>query len=942
MVRLASLIVILLGFIPFAHAAPSVGDIDFQTQTLDNGLRVIYAPLHTAPVVHVRVLYHVGSRDERPDRQGFAHMFEHMMFRGSAHVKPEEHMKLVGGTGGYSNAYTSFDQTVYFETLPSSHLAMALYLEADRMASFKVSDDIYKTERKVVAEEWRMRQNQPYGSVYEELLKTVFTKHSYRWTPIGDMDDLRAAPASELQAFFNKYYVPNNAVLVIAGDIDVAKTKEMVKQSFGWIPKGPDIQRDIPAEPPQEQARRRISPENVPLPAVLLAWRLPPYVNPDNDALDLLAAILGNGASSRLDQRLVNNASPLAVDVGASTMTLEDGGIFTIQATVLQGKTTAAVESALADELKRLHTSGVTADELNKVKVQARMSLLQGRLTDDALASQLGNEAILSGDPGRVNTQLERIDKVTVDDINRVARQYLTATGQTTLIIKPDPLNTAARASATEASAIATAPVAPSTTPVAPRAVEFPAGYPTQPPTATLPAGRAFEKGTEFDVQGVRVIVMPDHRLPLVNWGLTIRRGGYTTAADQWGLADLTTSLMEHGTKKQSYAEFSRDLASRAISINVADGGDITTINGSTTSDQFAYGIGRMHEVLTEPLLSADEFAKLKAQTLGGLQIDLERPSSVASRELSEVLYGPSPLGRSATPASVGNVTLEDVEAYYKSTFVPQGAILVFAGDLTVDEAKVEAERLLDGWADGRVGLPAPLDYSPQAAAEEKFTLVDRPSGQQATIRMGELAYDIHSDDKYAGSVAGWILSGGIDGRMMKYVRAEKGLVYDARGSFSPNRHGGEFIATASTADATAGDAIEAMRTVLQRMRTEPVTSEELADAKMRVAGGMLLQVQTIFQQARYRVDGILNGYPIDYFDTYPQRIAQVTAQQVQAVMEKYADPDKMKIVVVAPAATVEDQLKKLGDVRTIPMPNQRAGGGAKPVGEGATQPTER
>jgi zinc protease len=190
---------------------------------------------------------------------------------------------------------------------------------------------------------------------------------------------------------------------------------------------------------------------------------------------------------------------------------------------------------------------------------------------------------------------------------------------------------------------------------------------------------------------------------------------------------------------------------------------------------------------------------------------------------------------------------------------------------------------------------------------------------------MGALSYDIHSDDKYAGSVASWILSGGIDGRMMKYVRAEKGLVYDARGTFHPNRHGGELIASASTADTTAADAIEAMFTVLQRMRNEPVTPEELADAKMRVAGGMLLQVQTIAQQARYRVDGILNGYPIDYYDTNPQRISQVTAQQVQAVMNKYADPAKMKIVVVAPAATVEPQLKALGEIRTTPMPNRRA-----------------
>src|SRR5215213_4611933 len=204
--------------------------IEFTEETLDNGLHVIYAPLHQAPVVHVRVLYHVGSRDERPDRQGFAHMFEHMMFRGSAHVAPEEHMKRIGTVGGISNAFTSFDQTVYVNTVPAQYLDMALWLEADRMASFKVSDQIFQTERKVVAEEWRIRQNRPYGSMFEDFLKNAFTKHSYRWTPIGDMDQLRQATSNELQEFFNTYYLPNNATLVIAGDIDVEQAKPLVRQ----------------------------------------------------------------------------------------------------------------------------------------------------------------------------------------------------------------------------------------------------------------------------------------------------------------------------------------------------------------------------------------------------------------------------------------------------------------------------------------------------------------------------------------------------------------------------------------------------------------------------------------------------------------------------------------------------------------------------------------
>ena len=263
---------------PATGPAGKVESIQFQEETLPNGLRVIYAPLHQAPVVHVRVLYHVGSRDERADRQGFAHMFEHMMFRGSAHVKPEEHMKRVDDVGGICNAFTSFDQTVYHDTVPANKLEMALYLEADRMASFKVSEDIYKTERKVVAEEWRIRQNKPYGTMYEDFLKNAFKAHSYRWTPIGNMSHLAAAPVSELQEFFNTYYLPNNAVLVVAGDIDVDAAKKMVHRYYAWIPKGPEVKRAIPQEPTQTEAREATVAYRVPLPAAAPTsrWRWTP------------------------------------------------------------------------------------------------------------------------------------------------------------------------------------------------------------------------------------------------------------------------------------------------------------------------------------------------------------------------------------------------------------------------------------------------------------------------------------------------------------------------------------------------------------------------------------------------------------------------------------------------------------------------------------------
>ena len=523
--------------------------IQFSDETLSNGLRVIYAPLHNAPVVHVRVFYHVGSRDERSDRQGFAHMFEHMMFRGSAHVAPQEHMTLVNGVGGICNAFTSFDKTVYFDTVPAEDLEMVLYLEADRMSSFKVSQQIYQTERKVVAEEWRMRQNKPYGTLYEDFLKAAFTTHSYRWTPIGNMQHLLAAPVSELQDFFNTYYVPNNAVLVIAGDFDDKAAHQLVRKYFEWIPRGGTIPRLAVPEPPQTKPRRARDPDFVPLPAIVVGWHIPPYRSDDQYALSVLSAILGEGASSRLSKLLVNTEHPTCVDASTILEPLEDGGIFGVSATILNGKNPADVERTLDSAVASIVAGGVRDDELAKAKTVRAMEMLRGRETAEAVAGEMGEQALIGGDASRANSELAKLNAVTGADVQAVATKYLLPTGSTTLLVTPDPLGVAARKSAAAAAAITrgNAPVAASTQPIAARLVHFPEGYPEQPPLSRARSTAAFEKGQETRVNGVRVIVMSDHRLPLVNWTVTMQHGSHGDPDGKEGMAALTAAMLRRG-----------------------------------------------------------------------------------------------------------------------------------------------------------------------------------------------------------------------------------------------------------------------------------------------------------------------------------------------------------------------------------------------------------
>ena len=306
----------------------------------------------------------------------------------------------------------------------------------------------------------------------------------------------------------------------------------------------------------------------------------------------------------------------------------------------------------------------------------------------------------------------------------------------------------------------------------------------------------------------------------------------------------------------------------------------------------------------------------------------------MASEDLAATIWGDTPLGRRATPASVESITLDDIKKAYVRNFSKDGAILVLSGDVTVERGQQLARKLLEGWTSETAPAPQ-IHLAGNTPAKRRIIVVDRPSGRQSSVRIAIPAYDIRAEEKFAGSIAGQILSGGgIDSRLMRYVRAEKGLAYGVHGIFQPGRHGGIFGADTETAVESTADAIEAIFKVFDDMRKANVAPEELQEAKTRVAGSLLMSMQTIGQQATYRVDGLLNDYPVDYYDNYPAKVGAITAEEVKAVMNKYVDDSRMTIIVVAPAEQVKEQLKRLGEVEVIPMPAKREGASTKPAGD--------
>jgi predicted Zn-dependent peptidase len=420
------------------QAAVRPPKLQYQMTTLPNGLRVILSEDHSSPIVHVRLTYHVGSKNERPGRTGFAHLFEHMMFKGSKNVEPEAHTSIISGVGGRANAYTTEDETVFWQTLPAHYLPLAVWMEADRMATLRIDEEAFRREREVVKEERRMRiENQPYGRLQEIIYDRAFTTHPYKHPTIGSMADLEAATIVDVRDFHNTYYVPENAVVTIVGDFDPAQALQLVTQYFGRIPKSArPVPRDIPKEPPTNAERRAVVEESWPLPAVVVAYHITYDGHPDAYPLHIAAKILFDGQSARVPRELIYNRR-LALSAFGSANLIEDPNLFYAVAIVQPGQTVAATEQALIAEFEKMKTNGVTQQELQRSQNQFARDYIVSRESDEEKANHLAHAAVIHNDITTADGEFDIFMNVTVADVQRVARTYFNTNNRVVLHIVP-------------------------------------------------------------------------------------------------------------------------------------------------------------------------------------------------------------------------------------------------------------------------------------------------------------------------------------------------------------------------------------------------------------------------------------------------------------------------------------------------------------------------
>lgn len=901
---------------------PEAGYFDYREKVLDNGLRIISLEDFSCPIVAVHLWYHVGSKDEDPQRQGFAHMFEHMMFRGTDKLGSTDHFDFIRKTGGNCNAYTTFDQTVYVQTLPANQLNMALWLEAERMSMLKIDQEAFDTERKVVEEERRMGINRPYGKVLEKVLPHVFPDHPYSWSTIGSIPHLRAASVPELREFWNQYYVPNNATLVVVGAATHEEIQQLAERNFGWIPKAPEPSRiDVPEWKPYEAQEVALTEKNAPAPLTGLLFRGVPLNHPDAIALDLMTMILGGGESSRIYRRVVAEEQS-AVMAMAGNMNLEQDGVVAAGAILspIGGNSSKAI-AGMTEEIQRMQTELVSEGELEKARNQMLAGLVTESLTVESKASALGSAAVLEGDVARINTRLERIRSVTAEDIQRVAQTYLDLDHAINGSVKANLMGTLGGMLGMKSDEVEDAPITGEreTTPpiVGKPGLSRPADRLQETPIA---GPLKYEADTAYDTvtldNGLTILVVENHEVPYVSVQLGFEAAAWTETKP--GTASMAFSMLTKGTESMSEKELATELETYAISLSGSAGMDSASVGLGCLPEHIDRGLRLMSDVVLKNTMPEEEFQKLLTQEKTGLAISSKEPSYIADREFRQRIYGDHPYSRTVSGEleDLENLELGDLQAWWSTYARPDMATLIFAGDIDLAEAGSLAKKYFIGWQAEGPKPDVELAEIPQPT-ESHIYLVEN-GGVQSEIRVGHLSITRESADYFASRVVSGYFGGAFSSRLNETIRVEKGLTYGARGGFSASKRAGVFRVSTFSKNASTVEAVEAILGEIQRLKSEAPSEKELSNTVSYFTGSYPATRETSQQVAGELWSNRVLGLPDDYTPQMLSAVSSTTAEKCLTTAQKLVNEGTLVIVVVGPVKKLKEGLEQIAPVTVV------------------------
>lgn len=919
-------LLLLLSATCFATAARSV-DIPYQTFTLDNGLIVVVHEDHKAPIVAVNLWYHVGSKNEQPGKTGFAHLFEHLMFQGSENHKGEffEPFEKVGATD--QNGTTNADRTNYFENVPSTALDMALWMESDRMGHLlgAIDQAALDEQRGVVQNEKRQGENQPYGRrVFTELFRAMYPPgHPYSWPTIGSMADLDAASLDDVKNWFRSWYGPNNAVLVLAGDIDLASARQKVTRYFGDIPASATVPKMPTWIPERKESTRATLPDRVPQPRVYRAWNVAQVGTDDATLLDLAAQILGGGKSSRLSRRLVHT-DRLTDNVSVFNFTQEISGNFLIIADVKADVDETRVERILAEEIGRFLEHGPSAEELASARTVLKAGFLRGIERVGGFGGKsdvLASCTVFTGNPGCFRRELALIDGASPEQVRAAARRWLSR-GDHTLVVQPSetalatlpeqPFTGAAEAGA---QAVKTPVVDPRYRTVK-SDVDRSQGVPSTErfPDLQFPALQRAKLSN-----GIEVVLAERHTIPIVQLSFEFAGGYSADQGHKLGTASFSMVMLDEGAGARDALALAEAFDRLGAVLTTSASLDGSRVTLSALKEQLEPSLALYADVVRRPRFDEQEIERVRQTWLAGIRQEKSRPNGIALRLLPPLLYGAGhpyaiPFSGSGTEASIASLDRDDLLAFHRERIRPDNATLIVVGDTTMAEILPQLECQFGDWKAPGVAL-TPIRVVPVTLPEKpRVFLIDQPGAIQANLFVGQLLSSALDPQSIDLEIANGVLGGEFSSRLNMKLREEKHWAYGAY-SFIPSALGQQpWLAFAPVQIDKTVDALRELRSEISAFAdgTRPITAAEADKVRINnvrslpgafeTAGAVLAQIGDILRYQR----------PDDWVQVRKRYIEQLPLAAVQRAATALK-PQALTWVVVGDLGKIAEPVRALG-----------------------------
>jgi zinc protease len=885
-----------------------------------NGLTLMIHEDHSDPVSHVQVAYHVGSARESPGHSGYAHFFEHMMFQGSKNIADEEHFRIVSEGGGTNNGNTSTDRTVYLQTAPSNLTETMLWLEADRMGTHLegFTQKKFDNQRNAVKNEKKEGDNVPYGLVGEVRAKLLYAGHPYEWSPIGYLDDLNSASAEDMKNFFLRWYGPNNATVIVTGDVNTEEVKQWVEKYYGGIPKGPEVKKMYPKKPFLSMDYYTTITDDIYYPLTSFSFPTVPRYHKDEAPLDVLSSILGGGSSSILYKNLVKNEK--AVQTFASNGCSELAGSLDIQVTTAPGKMTyKEVEDAIRASLLELETSDVSAEDINIVKNSILMQFYGQMGSIDSKAGLLVNFALFTKPGFNIQQDIDRYSNVTKADVLRVYNKYIK--GKKAIIIRVERDNTP-KADRKDNASKSVNPYAGQ-----PKVMEDQyKGLSYTPPKddfdrsirPSIKPGKAVKVPALYKANfdnGLKIIGIDKTDDPLIYIQISIKGGQLLEQNKKidYGTGVLTAIMLDKGTSILTKEEFSRKMDILGSSIFYGSGQSSSSITVISLPENLDATLAMLKDQLNNPRFDEGDFKKEKQDLLDNIKSNKNSVSYLAGRAYSELMYEGTILANSISGSfkSVSKISLEDVKAFYKNYYSPSVATVSIVSNLTESEA-VSKIAFLKEWERKEVTItPIPELKTP---GKTVIYLVDKPYVSQSIVIAGHPSSKIDFDgDHYKSTVMNYSLGGAFNSRVNLNLREDKGYTYGARTSFSADDQNGEFIFSSAIKREATDSAIDELMKEIKGYVEKGITKDELEFTKSSMKLSEARSYETSFSKLRFL--NIVSDYNLDpnYRKKQAEILDNITAEDINKIAKETLHPENMYIVVAGHSYKIKKGLERLG-----------------------------